>query len=54
MDDALKAQIGRIERKLDVLLAALAADDDEGEDETPLVDMDGFTHGAPRNEDDEL
>lgn len=44
MDIASKAQLDRIEAKLDILIAALADDDVE-----PLEDLDGFEYPGARD-----
>ena len=52
MDKALRAQLDRIEAKLDALLDALAEDEDEGEPE--LFSLDGEYVGSARDAGEEL
>lgn len=46
MTDADRAQLSRIERKLDTLIAALAADE---EPEPELTDLEGHGFGGERD-----
>lgn len=52
MDKTLKAQLDRIEAKLDALLDALAEEEDEGEPE--LLSLDGEYVGGDRDKGLEL
>ena len=51
MDKTLKAQLDRIEAKLDALLEALAEEEDEGE---PELSLDGEYFGGARDKGLEL
>lgn len=48
MTEADRAQLARIEAKLDVLIAALA--EEEEPEPPPLVDLDGHPAGAERDQ----
>lgn len=48
MDDADRARLARIEAKIDMLIAALAADED---DAGPLMTLDGAVVGRERDQD---
>ena len=51
MTEADRAQLARIEAKLDTLIAALAEDEDE---QPELTDLEGRQFGGERNQDESL
>lgn len=51
MTEADRAQLARIEAKLDTLIAALAADEEE---EPEITDLEGQTFGGERDQSESL